>query len=164
MGLALYEIEKGLYEITARIIDNGGEFTEEDVVALELGQEQLEQKAVAYGYVILNAESETTAIDNEIERLEKLKKARKKTSEFLRGAISTAMQQYGIKEAKTATIKLSFRASTAVVITDETAIPAGYIRTVTTESIDKAQIGRDLKAGIPVSGAELEMRQNLQVK
>lgn len=164
MAVALYEIEKSLAEITQRIIDNGGEVDEAAVEALALGEIQLEQKALAYGYVIVTAEAECDMIDIEIERLSKLKKARKRAAEYLRETISAAMQRYGVKEAKTPTLKLSFRKSTAVQIVNPEQLPPEYNTVTMSVAPNKANILRDLKAGIEVPGCVLEQRENLQIK
>lgn len=164
MALALYEIEQNLAQLTNRIIENGGEVDEETIAALELGREQLEQKAIAYGYVIMQADMEGELIDAEIERLKKLKAARAKAGEFLRSRIDSAMKHFGVEEVKTPTLRINFRKSTAVEIVDEAQIPTDFIIATTTYSVDKKAIGVALKAGETVTGARLDHRLNLQIK
>lgn len=72
----------------------------------------------------------------------------------LRGIVFAAFESLGIKRHERPDFTVSVRAGVpSVTITDESAIPETHWRV--TRSVDKAAIRADLKAGIPIPGAEL---------
>jgi D-ribose pyranose/furanose isomerase RbsD len=101
---SLFHIESEYLALASAL--EQGELTPELETALAINEQELQVKAVAYAYVIKDAEANTEAIDNEIARLTSLKQAEKRKAERLKEAISNAMQMYGITEVKTATLKL----------------------------------------------------------
>lgn len=159
---ALYHIERELNEINETIINSGGELSPELETKLAITQEELTNKATNYGFVIMKNQSEIEVIDAEIKRLSALKKSLDNTNEKLKEAVSFAMQTYGIFEVKTPTLKLSFRESQAVEITDENKLNAKYFSYKPT--VDKTAIKSDIKSGLIVDGAVIITKQNLQIK
>jgi hypothetical protein len=93
------------------------------------------------------------------ERIRTAKAAQDRLEKYLCRIIAARGGQKLIGDTNT----LSVRASDAVVIVDEAAIPACYIveEVVTTRRVDKAAIKKALKAGREVPGADLEYRDNL---
>ena len=61
-------------------------------------------------------------------------------------------------------VVFSFRKSVSVSIPDETKIPKKFFEKVVTEKLKREEIGKLLKAGEKVRGAELVEKQNLQIK
>ena len=116
---ALYHIEQELNEINETLINSGGELSPELETRLAITQEELATKATNYGFVILQNQSEIDIIEAEIKRLTAIKKSLDATNEKLKYAVSFAMQNYGLTEVKAPTLKLSFRQSESVEITDE---------------------------------------------
>lgn len=159
---ALYHIEQELNEINETLISSGGELSPELEQRLAITQQELETKATNYGFVILKNQSEIDVIDAEIKRLTALKKNLETTNEKLKDAVSFAMQNYGLLEVKTPTLKLSFRQSESVQIDDENKLGAKYFSYKPT--IDKTAIKNDIKSGLIVDGASIVKKQNLQVK
>lgn len=159
---SLYHIERELNEINETLINSGGELSPEIEARLAITQLELEQKATNYGFVILKNESEIGVIDAEIKRLTALKKNLETTNEKLKNVVSFAMQNYGIFEVKTPTLKLSFRQSESVQIDDENKLNAKYFSYKPT--IDKTAIKSDIKGGLEVDGAQIILKQNLQIK
>jgi len=142
-----------------------GELTPELETALAINEQELHVKAVAYAYVIKDAEANTEAIDNEIARLTALKQAEKRKTERLKGAIANAMQLYGINEVKTATMKLSFRRSEAVVGDTDAPLADEFVRIIPEKrSPDLTAIKAAIKEGREVEGYRIEERFNLQIK
>jgi hypothetical protein len=163
-NLNIYQIEKEYLELANQLIESGGECSPELELQLTINQEQLEQKARGYGFVVKQMESDVSIIDAEIKRLGELKKARLKTIERLETTVSQAMQLYQINRLETPTLKISFRKSESVEIDDESAISFAYLKEKITYTIDKTAIKEAIKKGEVVAGARLQVNQNIQIK
>lgn len=150
------EVAKQLYDMFA-----AGDIPDEAVndTLESLG---VEGKIEDYCHVIAQFNADVVMFDNEIERLKAKKDAAKKGVERMKGALSAYMQAVGREKEKAGTFTLSFRKSEAVVINDELALPAEYVKTKTTP--DKTAIKKAIKDGAEVPGAELQVNQNLQIK
>lgn len=164
MKLSLYNIEQEYQELSSLLVDAGGELTPELEERLQINKDNLTVKAVNYGYVIKDLEAEVEAIDVEIKRLTALKKSRESAIGRLEIGIKGAMELYEIDEVKLGTIKINFRKSTAVEITDEALIPELFKEAVpATYKISKKDISDVLKAGETVPGARLVNNKNLKI-
>lgn len=139
-----------------------GEIKPEIVNTLALTQQNLQTKAVDYGYVIKSFDDEIDIYDREIKRLQERKEYLKNTQNRLKQTLSNAMQEFNIVEIKGETLRLSFRESESVEITDESLLDEQYKR-VKVEP-DKTAIKKALKNGEDVQGARLVKNQNLQIK
>ena len=162
MKKSLYNIEQEYLEIANQLED--GELSTELETALAINEQQLQGKAVAYAYVIKEAEDTVSVIDAEIKRLQGLKKTEQNKAARLKETISNAMNLYGITEIKTETLKLNFRRSEGVVgsnewLTDDlvTIIPEQRKPNLTA-------IKAAIKEGVEVEGFEIEERYSLQIK
>ena len=113
-----------------------------------------------------NIESEIVSYDSEIERLIDAKQKLAKKSESL----SRYIQYFFRTLWKGNTVhfwlfQLGYRKSTAVNITDESALPAEYLRIIPeTKAPDKKMIKEALKEWKKIAGAELEERENFFIK
>ena len=162
MKKSLYNIETEYLEIANQLED--GELTTELETALAINEQQLQGKAVAYAYVIKDAEETTSAIDAEIKRLQGLKKTQQNKVKRLKETISNAMELYGITEIKTETLKLNFRRSEGVV-GESSNLPDEFLKHVPeTFKPDLTAIKAAIKEGREVEGYEIEERFNLQIK
>jgi len=162
MKKSLYNIEQEYLEIANQLED--GELSPELEAALAINEQQLQGKAVAYAYVIKEAEDTVSIIDQEIKRLTALKKVEQNKVTRLKETISNAMNLYGITEIKTETLKLNFRRSEGVVgsnewLTDDlvTIIPEQRKPNLTA-------IKAAIKEGIEIDGYSIEERFSLQIK
>jgi len=165
MKKSLYNIEKEYLEIANQLED--GELSEELEQALTINQAELQGKAVAYAYVIKEADDTVSAIDAEIKRLQALKKTEKNKAERLKETISNAMDLYGIREIKTETLKLNFRRSEGVVYTDDLSytLPDELVTIVPEQrKPNLTAIKKAIKEGVDVDGFEIEERYSLQIK
>lgn len=100
------------------------------------------------------AESMEDAVKDMAERLKVRGERWKARKEALRGAAFAAMDVLELKRVQLPDLTATVAAGVAsVMITDETALPAEYLRT--TVAPDKAKIKDDLKLGVVVPGAEL---------
>jgi hypothetical protein len=158
----IYQIQQDYLAITNELIENGGELSPEIETALAINKEQLQNKGINYGYVIKSLESDITAIDEEIKRLQALKQSRTKTTDLLKNTIKEAMILYGIEELKTPTLKINFRKSESVEC--DGTVPAEYWNSKTVLTVDKVRIKEAIKSGEAVVGAVLNVNYNLQIK
>ena len=163
MKQSIYQIEQDYLSLSEQIIEAGGELTYDLETALAINKEQLQNKGMSYGYVIKSLESDVSAIDEEIKRLNALKSSRSKTVEVLKSTIKSAMQLYGIEELKTATLKINFRKSESVEVETDI-IDDEYCNFKTTRTPDKAKIKEVIKNGDAVIGASLNINWNIQIK
>ena len=160
----IYKIQNEFQLIIAEVINNEGEITPELETALTINKEQLQSKAVDYCYVIKQLDYDCEQIDNEIARLNKLKKVRSNLTDRLKNTVSSAMQLYEVEKIETPLIKLSFRNSESVEITNEQQLDACFIVTKTVTTPDKKAIKDAIKSGVLVCGATISYNKNLQIK
>ena len=159
---ALYHINEELNAINEEIMAAQGELTPELENKLVITKQELAEKSVNYALVILNNQADSNAIDAEIKRLKAFKDAIDSTTDKLKEAVSNAMLMHDLTEVKSPLVKMSFRKSKSVHITDENELDASffeYKRTVNKTAIKKAIEGGEL-----VVGAELIEKDNLQIK
>jgi len=163
-NLSLFEIESQYRLLADTLIEAGGELTDGMETALQINKTDLETKARSYGYVVLDLESEVEQIDAQIKRLSAMKSARNKTIDRLKETVSNAMQLFEISEVKTATLKLNFRKSESVEVDNLDLLDATYKTEKISVTANKVKIKEDIKAGISVTGAVLQVNNNLQIK
>ena len=156
----LYNIKSEYLAIAQELAE--GELTSELEQALMITEANLQEKAINYGYVIKNFESEVNIIDEEIKRLNALKKARVNAVEKLKTNISDAMQLFGILEVKAPTFKMNFRKSESVEIYE--GLSQEYITEKISYQPDKIAIKNAIKEGKTVNGAGIIINYNLQIK
>ena len=147
-----------------QIIEADGELTSEIETALTINKEQLQSKAVDYSYVIKQLDSDCEQIDAELKRLQQIKKVRTNLAERLKNTISDAMNLYEVEKIETPLIKLSFRNSESVEITNESQLDACFIVTKTVSTPDKKAIKDAIKSGVFVEGATISYNKNLQIR
>ena len=164
MKLSLYNIQQEYISLAEQIIDNDGLLSEEMEAALQINKDQLENKSQCYGFIVRQLEGECDMIDNEIKRLEAMKKSRGKTVDRLKESVSKAMQLYEIDKIETPTLKISFRKSESIEIEEESLIDEKYMTVKTTKTPDKKAIKEAIKAGEIVLGVTLKENQNIQFK
>ena len=167
---SIYNISNDLKKIYEDL-DNGngidletGEIKPEIMQQLSISRNELETKAVDYGYVIKAFDDEIDIIDREIERLEDRKAYVKKNKERMKTIVSSAMEEFGINKIKSETLQLSFRKSESVDIFDESLIDDKFKKVKTEISLDKTAIKNAIKNGEDVQGAKIVEKNNLQIK
>ena len=167
---SIYNISNDLKKIYEDL-DNGngidletGEIKPEIMQQLSISRNELETKAVDYGYVIKAFDDEIDIIDREIERLEERKAYVKKNKERMKTIVGSAMEEFGINKIKSETLQLSFRKSESVEVFDESLVDEKFKKVKTEISLDKTAIKNAIKEGKEVAGASIVERQNLQIK
>ncbi len=160
----LYGIRAEHLALLGEIEQNEGELTPELEQALSLTNEQFQEKAISIAYVIKHFKDNTEAIDAELARLQELKDRAVKRQEMLKTRLSDAMQEFGYEKITTPLLTLSFRKSESVEITDESKLPESCRKSKTVTTIDKIYIRDAIKMGDDVPGAQIVVKQNLQIR
>lgn len=164
MKLTIYQIEQSYNQLAEELMENGGELTPELETALAITEEQLQNKSVAYSFVIKQMDADVDIIDAEIKRLQAAKKQREKASEYLKERIKHAMDTFSIEEIKTPLVKINFRKSETVEVEDVNQLPAAFKVVKITEQADKAAIKAAIKDGVNIAGCRIETHRNLQIR
>lgn len=166
MSQTLYNITAEHQRLLQLIEENDGEITVEIAEQFNLTNEQFEEKAASYGYVIKAVEDNTEIIDKEIKRLTEMKRREVKKSELLRYKLSESMQLFGFDEINKNNLRLFFRKSKSVEIENEDLIPREMCTHVPESwKPDKAAIKAAIdKQEIDVPGASVVEKKNLQIK
>lgn len=164
--MKLYQIAKDLEhvinggfvidELTGEVLFDGDNLDELNVA--------FEEKMEACGVVVKDMLADAEAMKHErkvlSERIERLERR----AEELKGYMAHCLELAGLKSVSTPRAEVRTRRSSAVSITDEKALPAQFIRTEEVHKVDKQAIGKALKGGADVPGAELEERTSLTVR
>ena len=167
-----------LYEIDGRIaqvIENG--FALDEATGEVFTCDELEEldgsrnaKLEAVGLFIKDLNAEVAAFKAEQKALTERLKAKERRVEQLKGYLAFSMQAHGDKKLDTPKVRLSFRKSTSIEITDEKLVPDEFKTIQTVVKIDKKKLGaaidKAMKDGTPdaIKGAERITRQSLIIK
>lgn len=164
MSKSIFNIQQEYINLLNQLEESDGELTPELEQALAINEQELEVKSIGYAQVVRKVESDIDIIAAEIKRLQALKKSKESTVERLKTTVENAMQLYGINTIQFSTMQLSLRKSESVHINDESTLDSRFLVEKITYAPDKNAIKAAIKAGEEVSGAELIVNQNLQVK
>ena len=141
-----------------------GELTPEMETALAINQNELQEKAVNYGYAIKSMEDDVVSINEEIKRLQAIKTAKTNASSRMKDSVKNAMQLYGIEKVTSPTLTLSLRKSESVEVDLVEGLSNDFKITKTTVTADKVAIKQAIKQGENITGARLVEKLNLQIK
>ena len=138
------------------------DLAEKTITAIE---KPFQEKAVAVAHYVLNLNADAVAISSEIERLQASETKVKKSAEWFKRYLQSAMEATNTEKVESPTIKISFRNSSAVIIDDESIVPMSYKREIPAHfEVDKAKVKQTHKDGLGVLGTHIEERKNLQIK
>jgi hypothetical protein len=157
---SMYVISMEAQSIASMLED--GEFTSELENALVINQNELQEKAVNYGYVIKESENQISLIDAEIKRLQEMKRIQSNKIDKLNETVLNAMNIYGIEKINSPFLNISIRKSESVETSE--GLPMEYYSQKTVFTIDKVRIKNAIKAGENIIGATIKENQNLQIK
>ena len=121
---------------------------------------QREQKIENIACWIKNLVSDAKALKDEKKALDERIKAKENRAESLKKYLESILEGQKFETPKCA---VSFRKTQSVNISDFTALPAEFLRFKPAEA-DKTAIKNAIKAGEPVSGAELVEKLSMAVK
>lgn len=159
----LYNINNDYLELISQVEEAEGVLTPELEQALTINKSELEVKSIAYVEIIKQRESLNERIDNEIKRLQALKKSNDTLVSKLKNNLLNAVNLFGNYEA--GFIKLSTRKSKQVVVDyDVNDLPKQYKVVKVTETADKVAIKKAIESGETVYGCRLVENVNLTIK
>lgn len=124
----------------------------------------VEGKIEDYCHVINQLGSDIASYEAEIERLNAKKQSAKKGIDRMKKALVAYMEVTNTPKVKAGVFDLSMRKSESVVIDDIDKLPEIYVKVKQTTSPDKTAIKKAIKAGEVISGAMLQVNNNLQIK
>jgi len=157
----LYEIKDDYIALVSQIEAGEGEITPEMDEALTLTEKTLKTKAEGYVEYIGSRESFVSRIDEEIKRLQGLKKSEQSRVDYLKSKLVDAVSIFGDITLNLKTI--TTRPSQSVEV-DMDKIHKDYITTKVSFQADKMKVKQDLKDGKEVKGAILVEKLNLRIK
>ena len=164
MKQSIYQITNEHQLIINQIIELDGELTPELETALTINKADLETKGVNYAFFIKEIRDRKLARKNYLDKLKKDNDIDDKIENELINRLSLAMQLFEVEKIETPLIKLSFRNSESVEITNESQLDACFIVTKTVSTPDKKAIKDAIKSGVLVCGATISYNKNLQIK
>ena len=162
MKNTLYNIKEDYAVLMETIEENEGVLTDEQVEQLEINKEQLESKAVAYLEVIKKSEGFIALADDELKRLQAVKKRNKALVDTLKSNLLNAVQLFG--DFQVGTLTFGTRKSEAVLVEDVNSLPAEFKTIKVTESANKADLKAAIKGGKEIDGVILQTNLNLKIK
>lgn len=160
--ISLYKINENMLSLLSVIEANEGELTDEVLEQLEINNEELQTKSESYLAVIKNREALNTQIDDELKRLQAMKKANNNLVLRLKNSLLNAVNIFG--EFEVGLIKFGLRKSTTVevngIVND---LPKEYKTVKVTEQPNKAEIKKSLQRGEQIDGCALITNYNLKI-
>ena len=160
----LYELTREFKSAMANIVidEETGEVS--GFEAVDTLDTAFEDKAEAYAVTIKNLLAEAAALKNERDNMKAREDAAKRRAEVLKKHLADSMTAVGKDKIETAKAALSFRRSKQVSIVNDALVPDDLCVVKIDRKPDKTAIGKLLKSGEAVPGAELVENMNLQVK
>jgi hypothetical protein len=163
MNKSLFIISAEAQQI-ASALEETGELNPAIEALMVFNQNELQDKAINYGYAIKTIESDVNAIDEEIKRLQALKRAKTNAIDRMKESVVNAMNIYGFEKITSPTLNLSLRRSESVDIINNDQLPDEYRTVKTVINPDKIRIKEAIKSGKTVEGAVLVENYSLQIK
>lgn len=161
MRTTLYSITEEQRYLLSEIEQMEGEITPEMEENLIITAHQLEAKSGAYLEVIKNREAFIGTIDEEIKRLQQLKKTSGNLVRRLKDNLLHAVKTFGDYEVGLS--KFGTRKSTSVEVEDVNSLPKEYKVIKVTEQADKIAIKKALQSGVEIKGCYLSENLNLKI-
>ena len=166
--MKLYELTND-YLALMQAIDND-EIPEEAIAdTLEAITACIEDKADSIACLLKNLDAECVAIKAEEARLAERRKAKEKAHERIKQYLSETLQRAGLDKVETARNRITFRKSESVEVDEETFIKWAEVNrddllTYSAPKVNKTEVKKALKDGIEIVGAELRIKNNIQIK
>lgn len=163
MEKSLYVIKEEYLDLISQIEQAEGELTPELESALTINKSELEVKSIAYVEFIKQRESFNARIDEEIKRLQAIKKVNDNLVLRLKNNLLNAVNMFGDFEA--GFLKLSTRKSKSVEVNiDTNDLPKEFKSIKVTEAPDKTAIKKAIESGQEVEGCIIVENINLAIK
>ena len=163
MEKSLYVIKEEYLDLISQIEQAEGELTPELESALTINKSELEVKSIAYVEFIKQREGLNARIDEEIKRLQAIKKANDNLVLRLKNNLLNAVNMFGNFEA--GFLKLSTRKSKSVEVNiDTNDLPKEFKSIKVTEAPNKTAIKKAIESGQEVEGCRIVENINLAIK
>lgn len=151
--------------IEQRLYENEGELTEELEAEMLITDAAMSDKIDAYCLVIDKLAQGIDYHNAKLKEHDAIVTRLEKTRERLKDALSSAINTLGVEFLKGNEFLVKHRANPPKVdVTNEDEIPAEYIQTKLTKSVDKKKLGEGLKLGVQIPGARLLQSQRVDIK
>ena len=162
MKKTLYEITESALVIYENLEENGGELTPEIEEALAINEGEIQSKGIAYIEIIGQTESYVSRVDEEIKRLQSIKKRNVKLTDRLKESLLIAQETFGDIEIGLTTI--TTRKSESIEVEDVNALPKEFKVVKVSESADKKALKEAIKRREVIEGVKLVSNNNLRIK
>ena len=151
-----------LYEIHHEIMSCWDETTGEilDVQKFDSMQMALEDKLEAIGCYVKNLEAEAAALKTEEQAFAARRKRAESKAASLKNYLAGYLQGCPFETLR---VKVSFRKSESLEVSEGAAIPEEFLRYKDPE-VDKAELKKAVKAGLVLEGVQLIQKQNISIK
>ena len=161
MNKSLYAINEQQMELMSAIELMDGELTPEMESHLDITKNELNHKSIAYLEVIKGKDGINSVIDLEIKRLQALKKRNTNIVDRLKYNLLNAVKTFG--EYEVGLQKFTTRKSETIEVEFINELPEEFKTIKVTESANKVELKKALKAGVKVDGVTLVEHQNLKI-
>lgn len=154
----LLNIRQEYTSLLDQIERNEGELTPELEEALSIHAKELSAKSLAYVEFIGNLTSQNSRIDDEIKRLQALKRRNTQLLEFLQKGLVQAVNEFGT--IRTDTYTIGVRNTEECVIEDSERIPDRFKTVKMDIQVDKIALKKAIKSGEDIPGVHLQGNQH----
>jgi hypothetical protein len=162
MKNTLYNIKEDYIDLMNDIEASEGVLSEEQESALEINKNELQSKSIAYLEVIKSSEAFIPTIDEEIERLQALKKRNVNLIDRLKGSLLSAVTLFG--EFSVGTLTFGRRKSESVQVDDINSLPSEFKNIKVTETAKKADLKAAINSGKEIYGVCIQTNFSLKIK
>jgi len=160
----IYKISNDRQQLINELIENGGELTPSLQVAFEITKDNFHTECEIGAYSLKEIEYKKYIIKEEVNRFNKLLKSLEKAEITIKSNIENAMNLFESDKIETPLIKISFRNSESVEVSDVNDLPNEFKTIKVTETADKLKIKDALKSGVFISGCSIKSNRNLQIR
>lgn len=155
----LYELNEAIAKYEMQFDEETGEWLNEDeLTELNIAKEEKIESICLW---IKNLLAEASAIKSEEENLKKRREAKENKAESLKKYIASYLNG---EKFETPRVRVSFRKSEKIEITDESLIPEAYMKIEVVRKPVKDLIKKAIKGDIKVEGAKLISNQTVSIK
>jgi len=161
--MKLYEITKQ-YSEALTMVDDEWCITEDAIALLDKTDKDIETKGENIAIVNQEMDNNIQMIDNEVARLQKMKKVIKNNQNRLKEYLAMNLQMLDKKEIEAGTFKIGFRKSQAIEIAEGVLLEDRYTVTKITSTPDKTALKKAIKWGETIEWVELITKENLFIK
>ena len=162
MKTTLYNIKENSLILMDDIEASEGVLSEEQESALDINKNELQSKSIAYLEVIKSSNAFISTIDDEIKRLQALKKRNGNLIDRLENSLLSAVTLFG--EFTVGTLTFGKRKSESVIVDDVNSLPSEFKTVKVTESAKKAELKKALKGGEEIEGVYIQTNYKFKSK